>query len=124
MSAMQVAGALVVLHSIVLLVGFRGQDRRVSQPRPAWLPSRSFRALWPIPLAVGLWFGQAWAFWVGLLLCGSFVLVQAFASLMLIRGGFFRGPGGLFRAAHFALSFGTMVAAFLVLALSSRMASS
>ena len=115
MSAPQIAALLLIANSAVLVVGMRGSGPMSGNHRPGWLPPRWVRAGIPVIVAAGLFLDQTWAWWVGVVICGSFVLLHAFAGPVLAHGGFFRGTGAGYRLLHFALSLATMLGAFILL---------
>jgi hypothetical protein len=107
MLAVHVATHLVVIARERGIADMFSLKARIA---PLWV-----RACLPLPIAAGIWLGQEWAWWAGLLLSAASVLWQSFALPSLVRDGFFRGPTAPIRVFCSILLFGTMAIALIAL---------
>ena len=115
MATWRAAAVLLAINAVVFVVGIALSGSGSDVDRPGWLPPAWFRAAVPLIVALGLWLGHRWAWWVGVVMCSALLLWTGLASLVLALGGYFGGEGAASRTIHLAALIATWVAALALL---------
>ena len=84
-----IAALLIVANTAIFLAGVLGHPPS-GIARPFWLPPVWVRASIPLVVAMGLWFGQSWAWWPAVVMSAGLLAWMGIATSMLALGGFFR----------------------------------
>ncbi len=108
------------MNAAVLVAGVLAGGDGPATEGPTWLPPLWLRSSILLVVAAGLWFGQRWAWWCGVVICSGLVLWSGLAMLLLGLGGYFTGEGAGFRALHLGLLLGTMLGALALLVSRAR----
>ena len=115
MPPVRIAALLLVANTAVFIAGMLLRGAVAGANRPIWLLPIWLRAGFPLAVAVGLWFGHRWAWWVAVAMCAVLLLWTGLASIVLAFGGYFTGDGVAFRAIHVSLLMGTWLVALSLL---------
>ena len=120
MAMWRVAALLFAINAVVFVadIALRGTSPGVG--RPGWLPPAWLRAAVPLVVAVGLWFGHRWVWWVGVVMCSALLVWTGLASLVLALGGYFAGEGAASRIIHLVMLIATWLAALALLLSTGR----
>src|SRR6266581_8411446 len=111
MTTWRAAALLLAINSVVFVIGIALGGSSAGVDRPGWLPPVWFRAGSQLVVAVGLWLGHCWAWWVGFGICSVLLLWTGFASLVLAFGGYFGGEGAAWRTVHLGVLLATWLGA-------------
>lgn len=111
MTAWRIAALMLIANTAVFVTGMAMGGSDAGLARPSWLPPVWIRAMVPLAVAGGLWFGHRWAWWATIVGCSVLLLWTGLASVVLGLGGYFTGEGIGFRALHFGLLVATWLAA-------------
>lgn len=89
--ALRIAAILLAANAVILVLGVltAGGRPQGTPERPAWLPPLWLRAAIPLVVALGLWFGQPWAWWIAVPMSALMLAWSALSVSMLALGGFF-----------------------------------
>ena len=115
MTTPRIVALLLVANTIVVVAGILSGGGSRGIERPSWLPSIPVRTGIPLAVAVGLWFGQQWAWWAAVTMCAGLLLWIGIASFVLALGGYFSGEGAAVKVVHFSLLVVTWLAGLGVL---------
>jgi hypothetical protein len=91
MTVLKMAALVLAINAAIGVIGVLTFGHRADDVvrRPTWLPPLWVRGAIPLAVAVALWFGQPWAWWVAVAMSIVMVARTTVASSMLAFGGFF-----------------------------------
>lgn len=119
MNPWRAAALLLIVNAVLLVAGVLRAGSVFEIEGPAWVPPWWLRSGFLVAIAIGLWFGARWIWWIAVGTCGMLALWSALALPLLVAGGYLIAEGAGGRALHFGLSLATALGA-LALLLSRR----